>query len=221
MLGITAFDLRREDVDLGQIIQENHHFSERRTVNGFEEELITWIHTNEMTDSGYRNYRIITDEVLDYRVRIRGEVLDQVIKQGWYEVYYHPTRHRLVALCKKEEAFKVAKLFQEKFDLLFEKHTFNILEIIRQSSDVSGARFEVQIETVSGISLRGNNIHNTQYYANMLQAGELKGVTVKFDYGDRTVTFFVSIEGTLLFYSALEDHEYLNFIDMLYSFDNR
>jgi hypothetical protein len=135
-------------------------------------------------------------------------------------LYYHPARHRLVALCKKEEAFKVADLFQNRFALNFQKHQFNVLEIIRQSTDVRGARFNVQIETVSGISLRGSNINNTQYYANMIRSGELTGVTVQFDYGDRTVTFRVSVEGSLLFYSALSSHEYLDFIDMLYSFDH-
>jgi len=219
MLGITAFDLTREDTDLTNLIRDHHHFAETRVVNNFEETLNTWIQTNEVTRSGYRNYRILTDEVFDFRARVRGEEIDQVIRQGWYEVYYHPTHQRIVALCKKEDAFKVADLFENRFQLNVIKHRFNILEIIAQSADVKGARFEVQIETVTGLSLKGSNINNTQYYANMLQSGQLTGVIVSFDHGDRVITFRVSVDGTLLFYSALTSHEYLDFIDILYSYD--
>jgi hypothetical protein len=75
MLGVTAFDLTRDDVNLNEIIRENNHFNEERRVNDYNETLDTWIQTNEITTSGYRNYRIITDEVVDYRVRVKGEVV--------------------------------------------------------------------------------------------------------------------------------------------------
>ncbi|MNM84055.1 hypothetical protein D3C81_961290 [compost metagenome] len=97
------------------------------------------------------------------------------------------------------------------------KHQFNILGIIDDSTDVRGARFDVRIETVTGVSLKGSNINGTQYYANMIQTGQLTGVVVTYDYGERTITFRVSVDGTLLFYSGMSEYEVLDFIDILYN----
>jgi hypothetical protein len=217
LLSVSSFDLYSEQE--GEIAREAQHFEEKKIVNQFEEKLDTWIFVNETSPSGYQNFRVVTDEVVDFRARVKGELIDQVIKQGVYEVFFHPRRKRLVALCRKDEAFKVSDIFNDKFGVGLEKHRFNILRIIEESTDVRGARFDVEIETVTGVSLKGSNINSTQYYANMLASGQLKGVLVTYDHGDKTVTFRVSVDGTLLFYTALTDHEYLDFIDMLYSLE--
>lgn len=218
LFSVSVFDVSPvNQANLNEIVREAQHFREKKIVNNFEEQLDTWIHVNETTPTGYQNYRIVTDEVIDYRARVKGEIIDQVVKQGIYEIYYHPTQRRLVALCRKEDAFKVVDIFESRFPMRLEKHRFNILSIIEESTDVRGARFEVQIETVTGVSLRGSNIHSTQYYANMLQNGQLTGVVVTYDYGDRTVTFRVSVDGTLLFFSNLSEYECLDFIDILYA----
>lgn len=218
IFSVSVFDVTpREEAQLNEIVREAQHFHEIRMVNNFDEDLETWIYANEKSPTGYQNYRIVTDEVLDFRARVKGEHIDQVIKQGIYEIYYHPSKRRLVALCRKEDAFKATGIFETHFPMQLEKHKFNILGIIAESADVRGARFNVQIETVTGVSLKGSNIDGTQYYANMLQAGQLTGVIVTYDHGDRTVTLRVSVDGTLLFYTALSEYECLDFIDMLYA----
>lgn len=218
MFSVSVFDVTPQaQAQIGELVREAQHFRETRRVNNFDEELDTWIYANETSPTGYQNYRIITDEVLDYRARVKGELIDQVIKQGVYEIYFHPTRRRLVALCRKEDAFKATGIFEVRFPMQLEKHRFNILGIIEESTDVRGARFDVRIETVTGVSLKGSNIDGTQYYANMLQAGELTGVIVTYDHGEKTVTFRISVDGTLLFYTSLSEYECLDFIDMLYN----
>ncbi|UUZ85689.1 hypothetical protein LJK88_20600 [Paenibacillus sp. P26] len=215
---MSVFDVTpQEEARLDEIVREAQHFQETRRINDFDESLDTWIYANETSPTGYQNYRIITDEILDYRARVKGEMIDQVIKQGIYEIYYHPSSRRLVALCRKEDAFKATGIFEVRFPMQLEKHKFNILGIIEESTDVRGARFNVQIETVTGVSLKGSNINGTQYYLNMLQAGQLTGVVVTYDHGEKTVTFRISVDGTLLFYTGLSEYECLDFIDMLYT----
>ncbi|MDQ6419935.1 hypothetical protein RB620_10865 [Paenibacillus sp. LHD-117] len=217
MFSVSVFDVTpSEEAQLTEIVREAQHFQETKRVNDFDETLDTFIFANETSPTGYQNYRIVTDEVLDFRARVKGDLIDQVIKQGMYEIYYHPTKRRLVAICKKEDAFKATGIFEVRFPMQLEKHRFNILGIIAESADVRGARFNVQIETVTGVSLKGSNIDGTQYYTNMLQAGSLTGVIVTYDHFDRTITLRVSVDGTLLFYTALEEYECLDFIDMLY-----
>ncbi|QCT03304.1 hypothetical protein E6C60_2592 [Paenibacillus algicola] len=219
MFSVSCFDVtpnnNQEHID--EIVREAHHFQEIQRVNNFDESLDTYIFANETSPTGYQNYRIVTDEVIDYRARVKGEFIDQVVKQGLYEIYYHPDRNRLVALCRKDDAFKATGIFENRFPMQLEKHRFNILGIIEDSTDVRGARFDVRIETVTGVSLKGSGINNTQYYANMLNSGQLTGVIVTYDHGDKTVTFRVSVDGTLLFYTNLDEYECLDFIDMLYA----
>lgn len=213
---VSVFDVKL--LDQAQLnIFDTQRFFETKIVNDFEEKLETFIYVNEVSPSGYRNYRIVTDEVIDYRARVKGEIIDQVVRQNVYEIYYHPFKRRLVAFCPKEGAFKAANIFESRFPIQLEKHRFDILGIIEESADVRGAKFDVQIETVTAITLKGSNIRGTQYYANMLQNGQLKGVIVTYDHGDRTVTFRVSVDGSLVFYSNLSHYEYLDLIDMLYS----
>ncbi|MEE4577882.1 hypothetical protein [Paenibacillus polymyxa] len=218
LFSVSVFDVTpQEEAQLNEIVQEAQHFRDTKRVNNYDEELDTFIYANETSPSGYQNYRIVTDEVLDYRARVKGELIDQVVKQGIYEIYYHPSQRRLVALCRKEDAFKATGIFEVRFPMQLEKHRFNILGVIAESSDVRGARFNVEIETVTGVSLKGSNIDGTQYYINMLQSGQLTGVVVTYDHGEKTVTFRISVDGTLLFYSALAEYECLDFIDMLYA----
>lgn len=217
MIGISVFDLTSE-IPIGtEPIDGNQLFTENVTVNDVEETLETSVFVNELTTSGYRNYRIVTDEIIDYRVRVLGRIVDQVIKQGLYEIFYHPVHRRFVALCPKEPAFRISDIFVNRFGLQLRKHQFNIPEIINQSTDVRGAGFNVQIETIRGLTMRGSAVNSTAYYANMVTSGELTGVTVQMDFAGKTVTFRVSADGGLLVYSAMTDHEYLDFVDMLYT----
>ncbi|AQZ46260.1 hypothetical protein ERICIV_03572 [Paenibacillus larvae subsp. larvae] len=218
IFSVSCFDITPLDQEkITQLVKESQHFEDSIVVNNFEEKLNTWIFANEMSRSGYQNYRIVTDEVIDLRVRVKGEEIDQVVRTGAYEIYYHPTHRRLVAMCRKDDAFKATSIFEKRFPMQLEKHKFNILGIIDESTDVRGARFDVKIETVTGVSLKGSNINGTQYYANMIQSGQLTGVIVTYDHGDRTVTFRVSVDGTLLFYTQLDEYDCLDFIDMLYA----
>ncbi|GIO84512.1 hypothetical protein J25TS5_14440 [Paenibacillus faecis] len=217
MFSVSIFDVTpQEGAQLNEIVREAQHFRDTQRVNNFDEKLDTYIYVNETSPTGYQNYRIVTDEVVDFRARVKGEFIDQVVKQGTYLIYFHPNKKRLVALCRKEDAFKATGIFETRFPMQLEKHRFNILGIIAESSDVRGARFDVKIETVTGVSLKGSNIDGTQYYSNMLQSGQLTGVVVTYDHGDKTVTLRVSVDGTLLFYSNLSEYESLDFIDMLY-----
>lgn len=217
MISISVFDIKDSiGGDPIRPIRDAEHFSEQKVVNHFEEVLETWIYANETSPTGYMHYRIVTDEVLDFKARVKGDYIDQVVLRGTYEVYYHPTLNRVVTLCRKQDAFKASGILEKKMNAQLEKHRFNIVGIIEESTDVRGARFDVEIETVRGVSLRGSNINGTEYYARMVRDGELKGVVVTYDHGERSVTLRVSVDGTLLVYSGLSDYEVLDFVDMLY-----
>ncbi|UOY92911.1 hypothetical protein MUG87_01835 [Ectobacillus sp. JY-23] len=219
MISINVYDkifTNEQERELG-----TEHFEESRFINNFEERLETYIIQNEVSPTGYQNFRVITDEVYNQTVRVRGQVVDQVIKQELHQAYIKVRNQRangvgnLITLCRKDDSFKVKEIFETRFNYSYEKHRFDILDIIAASADVRGARFDVQIETVRGVSMKGTRVHNTQYYTQMLASGELTGVMLNYDMPDKTVTFRISVDGSILLYTNLSEYEILELVEDL------
>lgn len=219
IISINVYDKIESELDAKEF--DTQHYETTQNINNFEEKLETWIMKNEVSPTGYQNFRIITDEVYKQRVRVKGEVVDEVIKQELHLAYVKVEKDlrngtgSLVTLCKKADSFKVKEIFEERFNLKFEQHSFNVLDIIEASADVRNANFDVKIETVNGITMKGTRVHNTEYYANMLRTGELTAVIVNYDTPDKTITFRVSTDGSILLYSSLDDYEILELIEDL------
>lgn len=215
MISINIFNKVASPVQESMLSTE--HFEEMKMVNGFKEKIETNVLQNELSPSGYRNYRVITDEIYDQRVRVKGEVIDQVIMQELYQAYSDEknNNNRLITLCRKEDAFKVKNIFENKFNLKYEQHVFDLLKIINESTDVRSAKFNVKIETVNSITMKGTNVNSTNYYERMLNSGQLTGVIVSYDMADQTVTFRISTEGSILLYSSLSEYQILDLVDEL------
>jgi len=216
MISISIFN-KNSGEQVGEL--ETNHREEKRIINNFEEKLETYFIKNETSPTGYTNYRIITDEVYNQRVRVKGEYVDQVIRQELLEAYFKPNTPEdvghLITLCRKEDSEKVKNVFEELHGFEFNRHQFDILEIIKASTDVRSPRFDVSIETVNGVTMRGTRVHNTQYYANMLSSGELKAVIVTFDMPYQAVTFRISVDGSILLYNNLNDYQILELVQEL------
>jgi len=215
---INIYDLTISE-GIGQIQAFND--TEQVIINDFDETLTTTLSTNPITADGYRSFSILTDKVYDMSVRVRGVFVHNVIKQEIYQAFFKETNQRpngigaLVTLCKSEDSLKVKNVLERRFGMNFNRHTFNILSIIEQASDVRNARFNVAIETVDSISMRGTRVNDTQYYARMLRSGQLKAVIITFDMPAQTVTFRISVDGKILLYNDLSESEILNLIDQI------
>lgn len=213
MISIGIYDIKEE---IQEVDFREEHFEENKVVNNFEEKLETYVFKNDTSPTGYTHFRIVNDEVYNQRVRVKGEVVDQIIRQEMHEVYFnmrpHDNQGHLVTLCRKDDSSKVTSLFEKLYDVSFERHQFNILEIIRQATDVRSAKFDVQIETVSGVTMKGTSVHNTRYYENMESSGDLKAVIVTFDTPEQSVTFRISVDGSILLYNNLDDYKVLELV---------
>ena len=100
--------------------------------------------------------------------------------------------------------------------MCFEQHTFDIMKIISEASDVITAKFKVKIETVDSISMKGTRVNDTRYYERLFTQGNLNAVIVTFDTPSQSVvTFRISKEGKILLYSQMNDNEILNLVEQL------
>lgn len=222
MISVNIYDLIKNDGQEDNKGKLNAFQNEKEEViNDFIEKLETYIIINNTTPSGYQNFRVVTDKVYDQTVRVKGEVVRQVIMQESYLAYYKQVNQRqdgigaLVTLCKKDDSYKVKDIIEKTHNMRFEQHSFDILKIIDQATDVRNAKFSVQIETVNSISMGGTRVSDTQYYAQMLRQGKLKAVIITFDMPCQSVTLRISVEGSILLYSQLSDNEILDLVEEL------
>ncbi|WFQ88121.1 hypothetical protein MJ920_04345 [Bacillus velezensis] len=193
----------------------------REIVNGYNEQLQTYVLINNISPTGYQNIQIINDEIFAQTVRVKGEVVHQVIKQDMYQAYVKVRDKRprgvgnLVTLCRKDSSLKTKEILEENFGNEYEQHKFDILKIIDAASDVRNARFKVKIETVSSVSMGGTRVHDTQYYAEMLRKGQLSAVIINYDMPQQAVTIRINVDGTVLLYNSLADFEILDLVEDL------
>ncbi|KIO62150.1 hypothetical protein B4065_3370 [Caldibacillus thermoamylovorans] len=216
---INIYDLVNSSIEDEEL--STHHSEVTKHINGYDEKLETYILMNNITPTGYQNFQVIRDEVYNQTVRVKGEIVRQVIMQETYQAYLKVRNKRengvgyLVTLCKKDDSHKVKSIIEDQFDKQLEKHTFDILKMIEVASDVRNAKFTVQIETVNSISMGGTRVNTTQYYAQLLRQGKLKAVIISYDLPSQSVTLRISVDGSILLYNQLSDNEILDLVEDL------
>ncbi|MED3783181.1 hypothetical protein ABEP13_08130 [Geobacillus stearothermophilus] len=219
MISINVYD-RVNDTGTDEELKTFSH-SEERNVNDFMEKLETYILINSVSPTGYQNIQIITDEIYNQTVRVKGEVVHQIVKQELYQAYLKVKNKRangvgsLVTLCRKDDSVKVKEILEKNFGHEYEQHKFDILKIIDAATDVRNARFNVKIETVNSISMKGTRVHDTQYYSEMLRKGQLTGVIISYDMPQQTVTFRINVDGSIFLFNQLSDFEILDLVEDL------
>ena len=220
MLSVNVYDLENNDIKNSSDIIA---FDDKTTelINNVDEEIETSLTCNNLTPSGYRNFRIVTDRVYDQTVRVFNSIARQVIIQESYQAYFKERDTRpngsgaLVTLCTKDESEKTKQLLEKRFGMQFKSHIFNLIDLIESANDVRNAKFNVQIETVTSISMKGTNVNTTEYYTEMSQQGNLKAVILSWDMPAKTVSFRIGTEGNILLYNNLNDYEILDLVDQL------
>lgn len=215
MLSINVYDLIQDSETPHKKI-EKFDGVVREVVNGYEEELRTMLEVEQLPFGKYHGFSILTEKVYNQKVRVKGEWLNSIISSEIYRAYFKEENlGALVTLCKFDDAEKVKDILSEKFDMCFEQHTFDIMKIISEASDVRTAKFKVKIETVDSISMKGARVNDTRYYERLFAQGDLNAIVVAFDTPSQTVTFRISKEGKILLYSQLKDDEILNLVEQL------
>lgn len=204
-----------EKLEEGFMLQ-NESYSTVQTINEVEESLTTQLFVNESTNNGYKHCVIVADEIVDVVARALQKNITQIIVQNSYDVYFKLDTGELIVLSGRKIADRAKELFQEKYNLNYSKHEFDMEEIINTASNVKGARFkDLTIQTIRNGVLSGNRVDETELYELMLQSGTLYNTTVSYPFGINEVTFSISNSGSIVLFSNLEDVSYLDLINDL------
>lgn len=202
-------------------LKENFELTNQKTehieiLNETEEKLTTQLFVNEEISNGYVHCRMVIDEIVDLSARAFNRNLTQLIVQNSYGVYFNTENGNLISLSNKKVADRAKEIFESSFQLKYDKHAFDLNEIMNNSSNVKGAKFKnLKIQTISGGQLNGNKVDETAIYDLMANNGELSTVILTYPFNYKDISFSISNKGSLVLYSTLEDSEYINLIEDL------
>ena len=219
MQSINIYDLINEPDNPPHNLTSGEYKVEEM-INGLDETLTTKILRNELKYNDYVSFDILTDKVYKQKIRIGSNFFQYYTIQEIYRAYYKeltsfPTFGALITFCKNEEAERIKNILADKFNMNLEQHTFDIMKIIEEATDVRDAKFTVKIETVDSIRVSGTRVSDTKYYEKLFAQGNLNAVIVTFDMPSKAVTFRISKEGKIFLYSPLNDNEMLDFVVQL------
>lgn len=202
--------------DVDKLDIENRDSSIVEKVNDIDETLTTQLFKNEVIND-YTLCRLVMDETMNIRARALGEDLDQVIIRNNYDVLVCNNDGTMIVFANKLSSHKIKEFFEEQFIVQYTARTFDLSDIMASSVNVRKTQFKkVMIETLSGSSLTGQQVHNTEMFDLMHTAGELTNVAVAYKLDDLNISFTISIYGSIVMYSTLSTEEYIDFFDELF-----
>ena len=86
-----------------------------------------------------------------------------------------------------------------------------------EASDVRKTQFRnVRIQTLSGSSLNGSRVNQTELYDLMYQNGELSTIAVTYPINNVEISFSVSTSGSIVIFSTIENNEILTLIEEIF-----
>lgn len=184
-------------------------------INGIDEELQFKLFVNE-TVGDFIQCRISYDEIKSMKARALSTNIDAVIVTNIYEAFINIKTGLLVIFANRRSADEIYNLIGDAYNLSYNKKLFNLKEIIDKSTDVTKAQFrKLNIETINGSSLSGNQVTSTNVYQIMDGSGELSTVAVTYPYNNGEIKFSVSDVGSIVIFSTVEALGVLSLIELL------
>lgn len=193
----------------------NIHKQWKETINNNEEELEFKLFVNETVDE-FKRCHIIYDEIKPLKARVFQTDIDELIVTNTYEAFINISTGLLIVFANKKSADGIYNLIADSYKISYNKKLFDLKEIINQATDVTRAQFrKLNIETINGSSLSGNQVTSTNVYQIMDGSGELSTVAVTYPYNNGEIKFSVSDVGSIVIFSTVEGLGVLDLIELL------
>ena len=198
------------------ITLENKSRSEERELNGTQEVFRTEMFVNE-TNGNYVRCSFALDEEFKIRARVLNTDVTAVVIKSTYEGYFNTEDGTLTLLATKVSEDNICDFVSNQFGLDYNKKIFNLETIMDEASDVRKTQFRnVRIQTLSGSSLNGSRVNQTELYDLMYQNGELSTIAVTYPINNVEISFSVSTSGSIVIFSTIENNEILTLIEEIF-----
>ena len=157
------------------------------------------------------------DEEFKIRARVLNTDVTAVVIKSTYEGYFNTEDGTLTLLATKVSADNICDFVSNQFGLDYNKKIFNLETIMDEASDVRKTQFRnVRIQTLSGSSLNGSRVNQTELYDLMYQNGELSTIAVTYPINNVEISFSVSTSGSIVIFSTIENNEILTLIEEIF-----
>ncbi|KRN59873.1 hypothetical protein [Carnobacterium maltaromaticum] len=217
MQAISVFEITSQE-NFERVNLINKETSEKRELNGTEETFKTEMFVNE-TISQYTRLAFAMDEEFKLKGKVFNQDITGVVIKNTYDGYFNNIDGTLILFANRSSADFISQFVSEEFNLNYTKKIFDLETIMRESSDVRKTQFKnVRIQTLSGSSLNGNRVNQTELYDLLNQNGELSQIAVTYPINNVDVSFSISTNGAIVLFSTMENIDILTLIEELFLF---
>lgn len=201
---------------------KNEESTHVEQVNGHDESLSTFLYVNEeinVTENiTYQKCVISMDEVINFKARVFGQNVNRLVIRSSYDIYIDKSSGTLFCLANKKSSEQIQQFCSEKFEVEYDKKVFDLNTIMENANNVKRAQFsKLRIQTLSGGMISGNQVNSTDLYDSLNRVGDLSTISVAYAFNDRDINFSISIYGSIVLFSTLNDDE---ITDFLYTMNN-
>lgn len=216
MQAISVYEVEPNLFIADDITLENRSIQETKLLNGMDETFTTEVFINEQL-AQYKKCSFALDEEFKLKARALGQDLNAVVVRNIYDGYFNTENGSLIVFANKVSADNIANFMSSQFNLNYSKKVFNLETIMEEASDVRKTQFKnVTIQTLSGSSLNGSRVNQTELYDLMNQNGDLSTIAVTYPINNMEVSFSVSVSGSIVLFSNIENNEVLALIEDLF-----
>lgn len=190
-----------------------------KSVNGQNENLVTELFPSLSITSNnniYQKCNIAMDEIVKLNGRVFNKPFSEFVITNSYDAYINTKTGLLACVANKNSSDRIQEFFSNNFKFEYKKKIFDLQNIMKASNDVKRAQFKkLQIQTLHGSSISGNQVNTTNIYGLMEQAGDLSAVAVSYPFNNKDISFSVSSAGSIVLFSSLDTNELVDFLNML------
>ena len=202
--------------DYNNVELANRSVSEVRELNETKETFTTEMFVNEVNGE-YVRCSFALDEEYSIRARVFNTNVTAVVIKSTYEGYIDMNSGTLIVFANKVSSDNICDFVSNQFNLSYTKKIFDLETIMNAASDVRKTQFRnVRIQTLSGSSLNGSRVNQTDLYDLMYQNGELSTIAVTYPLNNMDVSFSVSTAGAIVVFSNIDNNEILTLIEDIF-----
>ena len=211
--------VKGQETNVMDEIKKYASFETEVIANGKRENLKT-ILVKRGVEGDYDKYTFNTEEVQQVNGRLGTKKIKDIVVPKQYLFIYNSKTKIVLLSGNRRDANHFFYLLQERLTEkskieLYHK-TIDIQKLIKKSYDIKGASFKnLQIETLKGTLIWGQNVNNTTDYLRYDKNGNLSSLIIFFNHKNMDIKTNISSNGTVSFYTSLDFKDLVDFLETL------
>lgn len=170
----------------------------------------------------YIKYELTCENIENVRGRACGtsDIFEQFISIRSSYVYYSSLLNCMFFHSKRAHFNQFCKTFDKAVEISYNKLSIDFKQIIdnQNSLNIRGIWFGNLLDAnVHSLHLMGNKVENSDKYQKLLEEGDIKNITLVYDYKGKDVKIMVTQDGGIIFYDKITETDALKTLEYIYT----